>query len=216
MYSRYSFYPKMSGFKKRLYMYLQLYNPGIGYVILYVLCKRTPARLYNSLSDIDLPVIELNVPLINDLISLSLPTVQIINIGIMLMYIDYGFLDSWPFQNVYIKYWNKWRFLDQICALYKRYIEMESKVKCMFILFYEKNGHTMDEYVILYDVQLLYKSSKSYGRLRLIRIVSWVSNFLVFKIDRNCNFVGLLHHPKWLTLFRIILHHISIFYNTYV
>ena len=42
--------------------------------------------------------------------------------------------------------------------------------------------------------------AKFYGRLRLIRSVWRASNFSVFKIDRNCNFVGLLHHPFWLQL----------------
>ena len=39
-----------------------------------------------------------------------------------------------------------------------------------------------------------------YGRLRLIRSVWRASKFSVFKIDRNGNFVGLLHHPFWLQL----------------
>ena len=40
--------------------------------------------------------------------------------------------------------------------------------------------------------------AKFYGRLRLIRSVWRASKLSVFKIDRNCNFVGLLHHPFWL------------------
>ena len=40
--------------------------------------------------------------------------------------------------------------------------------------------------------------AKFYGRLRLILSVWRASKFCVFKIDRNCNFVGLLHHPFWL------------------
>ena len=40
--------------------------------------------------------------------------------------------------------------------------------------------------------------AKFYGRLRLIRSVWRASKFSVFKIDWNCNFVGLLHHPFWL------------------
>ena len=42
--------------------------------------------------------------------------------------------------------------------------------------------------------------AKFYGRLRLIRSVWRASKLSVFKIDRNCNFVGLLHHPLWLQL----------------
>ena len=38
-------------------------------------------------------------------------------------------------------------------------------------------------------------AAKFYGRLRLIRSVWRASKFSVFKINRNCNFVGLLHHP---------------------
>ena len=42
--------------------------------------------------------------------------------------------------------------------------------------------------------------AKFFGRLRLIRSVLRASKFSVFKIDWNCNFVGLLHHPFWLQL----------------
>ena len=45
--------------------------------------------------------------------------------------------------------------------------------------------------------------AKFYGRLRLIRSVWRASKFSVFKIDSNCDFVGLrvvLHHPFWLQL----------------
>ena len=40
--------------------------------------------------------------------------------------------------------------------------------------------------------------ARFYGRLQLIRSVWRASKFSVFKIDRNCSFVGLLHHPFWL------------------
>ena len=40
----------------------------------------------------------------------------------------------------------------------------------------------------------------SYGRPRLIRSIWRASKFSVFKIDWNCNFVGLSHHPFWLQL----------------
>ena len=33
------------------------------------------------------------------------------------------------------------------------------------------------------------------------------SKFSVFKIDRNCNFVGLLHHPFWLQLILALFGH---------
>ena len=42
--------------------------------------------------------------------------------------------------------------------------------------------------------------AKFYGRLRLIRSVWRVSKFSVFKLDWNCNFVDLWHHPFWLQL----------------
>ena len=42
--------------------------------------------------------------------------------------------------------------------------------------------------------------ARFYGRLRLIRSVLRVSKFSVFKLDWNCNFVDLLHHPFWLQL----------------
>ena len=42
--------------------------------------------------------------------------------------------------------------------------------------------------------------AKFYRRLRLIRSVWRTSSFSVFKIDWNCNFMGLLHHPFWLQL----------------
>ena len=38
---------------------------------------------------------------------------------------------------------------------------------------------------------------KFYGRFPLIRSVWRASKFSVFKIDKNCNFVGLLHYPFW-------------------
>ena len=38
------------------------------------------------------------------------------------------------------------------------------------------------------------------SRLQLIRSVWRASKFSVLKIDRNCNIVGLLHHPFWLQL----------------
>ena len=41
--------------------------------------------------------------------------------------------------------------------------------------------------------------AKFYGRLRLIRSVESIK-ILRVKIDWNCNFVGLLHHPFWLKL----------------
>ena len=41
--------------------------------------------------------------------------------------------------------------------------------------------------------------AKFYGRLRLIRSV-WEHQNFPYKIDWNCNFVGLLHHPFWLQL----------------
>ena len=41
-----------------------------------------------------------------------------------------------------------------------------------------------------------------------------VSKFSVFKIDWNCNFVGLLHHPFWLQLvLALFCHHFSAFYT---
>ena len=46
--------------------------------------------------------------------------------------------------------------------------------------------------------------AKFYGRLRLIRSVWRASKFSVFKIDWNCNFVGLLHHPFWSLLFNFL------------
>ena len=42
--------------------------------------------------------------------------------------------------------------------------------------------------------------AKFYTRLRLMRSVWRASKLSVFKIDWNCNFVGLLHHPFWLPL----------------
>ena len=42
--------------------------------------------------------------------------------------------------------------------------------------------------------------AKFYGRLRLIRSVLRAFKFFRVKIDWNCNFVGLLHHPFWLHL----------------
>ena len=41
---------------------------------------------------------------------------------------------------------------------------------------------------------------KFYGRLWLIRSVWRASKYSVFKIDWNCNFVGLLHHRFWFQL----------------
>ena len=45
----------------------------------------------------------------------------------------------------------------------------------------------------------------TYGQLRLIRSVWRASKFSVFKIEWNCNFVGLLHHPFWLQLVKALL-----------
>ena len=42
--------------------------------------------------------------------------------------------------------------------------------------------------------------AKFYGRLRLIRSIWRASIFSVLKINWNCNYVGLLHHPFWLQL----------------
>ena len=42
--------------------------------------------------------------------------------------------------------------------------------------------------------------AKFYSRLRLTCSVWRASKFSVFKIDLNCNSVGLLHHPFWLRL----------------
>ena len=42
--------------------------------------------------------------------------------------------------------------------------------------------------------------AKFYGRFRLNGSVWRASKFSVFKLDWNCNFVGLLHHPFWLQL----------------
>ena len=42
--------------------------------------------------------------------------------------------------------------------------------------------------------------AKIYGRLRLIRSVLRAWKIFRIKIDWNCNFVGLLHHPFWLQL----------------
>ena len=54
--------------------------------------------------------------------------------------------------------------------------------------------------------------AKVYNRLRLIRSVWRASKFSVFKIDWNCNFVGLLHHPFWLQLVLALFgHYLSIF-----
>ena len=37
-----------------------------------------------------------------------------------------------------------------------------------------------------------------FNRFRMIRSICRASKFSVFKIDRNCNFVGVLHHTVWL------------------
>ena len=42
--------------------------------------------------------------------------------------------------------------------------------------------------------------AKFYSRFRLTCSVWRASKFSVFKIDWNCNFVGLFHHPFWLRL----------------
>ena len=49
--------------------------------------------------------------------------------------------------------------------------------------------------------------AKFYGRLRLICSVWRASKVSVFKIDRNCNFVGLLHHRFWLQFILILFCH---------
>ena len=57
--------------------------------------------------------------------------------------------------------------------------------------------------------------AKFYGQLRLIRSVWRASKFSVFKIDWNCNFVGLLHQPFWLQfVLPLFSHYFSIFYTT--
>ena len=59
--------------------------------------------------------------------------------------------------------------------------------------------------------------AKFYGRLRLIRSVWRASKFSVFKIDWNCNFVGLLHHPFWLQLVLALFgHYFSTFFIQHV
>ena len=54
--------------------------------------------------------------------------------------------------------------------------------------------------------------AKFYGRLRLIRSFESIKIFRV-KIDWNCNFVGLLHHPFWLQLVLVLLGIIFNFWN---
>ena len=57
--------------------------------------------------------------------------------------------------------------------------------------------------------------AKFYGRLRLICSVWRASYFSVFKIDWNCNFVCLLHHPFWLQLVLALFgNYFSTFYTT--
>ena len=59
--------------------------------------------------------------------------------------------------------------------------------------------------------------AKFYGWLRLIRSVWRAPKFCVFKINWNCNYVGLLHHPFWLQLVLALFgHYFLTFYTTYI
>ena len=55
-----------------------------------------------------------------------------------------------------------------------------------------------------------------YCRIRLIRSVWRESKFSVFKIDWNCNFVGLLHHPFWLQLVLALFGHYFSTFSCYM
>ena len=54
---------------------------------------------------------------------------------------------------------------------------------------------------------------KFYSRLRLICSVWRASKFSVFKIEWNCNSVGLLHHPFWLQF--VIRHFCDIIFRPF-
>ena len=51
--------------------------------------------------------------------------------------------------------------------------------------------------------EIVFITIKFYGRLRFICSVLRASKFSVLKIDRNCNFEGLLLHPFWLKLLSV-------------
>ena len=57
--------------------------------------------------------------------------------------------------------------------------------------------------------------ARFYGRPRLIRSVLRASKFSV-KIDRNCKFLGLLHHPFWLKLLSALFGIIFQLYNYFL
>ena len=88
------------------------------------------------------------------------------------------------------------------------------------MLFCDKNkgkilGGNREKLENIWSTYIRAHVAKFYGRLWLIRSVWRASKLSVFKIDWNCRFVDLLHHPFWLQLVLALFgHYFSTFYAT--